>query len=44
MESGRNTQKNCTFGDFVLLKEDSEQNRWPTRKIESINSGFKGDV
>ena len=44
MENEINTKKNCTFGEFVLLKEDSERNRWPTRKIGSINSGSKGNV
>ena len=37
-------QRNCTIGDVVLLKEDSERNRWPMAKIVSVNSDVKGDV
>ena len=37
-------QRNCKVGDVVLLKEDSECNRWPMAKIVSVNSDSKGDV
>ena len=37
-------QRNCKVGDVVLLKEDSERNRWPMAKIVSGNSDSKGDV
>ena len=37
-------QRNCKVGDVVLLREDSERNRWPMAKIVSVNSDSKGDV
>ena len=37
-------QRNCKVGDVVLLKEDSEHNRWPMAKIVSMSSDVKGDV
>ena len=37
-------QQNCKVGEVVLLKEDSERNRWPVAKIVSVYSDVKGDV
>ena len=36
-------QRNCKFGDDILLKEDSECNQWPVAKIVPVNSDPKGD-
>ena len=31
--------KNCTVGDIKLLKEESEQNRWPMANFFAVNRG-----
>ena len=43
-EKGNNQGRNYKIGDAVLLKEDSERNRWPIAKIVAVNSDAKEDV
>ena len=39
-----NQNRNCQFGDIVLLRQEADRNQWPMAHIVNVYSGRKGNV